>query len=99
MTILAVAGGFAGIQLHEDLYMPWVYGIDLGIYNDATVDYMTINGVCYGVSESSTVEPRQGAFLINEFLLKLESMGVSYMIYKQQEIGLGTKWWKSTWIK
>ena len=62
LCILGISGGFAGAPLANGLYMPWTYGLDLGVFNDATVEFMTKDGVCYGVPMGNAVEPRQGVF-------------------------------------
>ncbi len=68
LCILGISGGFAGAPLANGLYMPWTYGLDKGVFNDATVDFMTKDGVCYGVSWGTAVEPRQGVFFNKKVL-------------------------------
>ena len=67
LCIVTLSGGFAGKALTDGLFMPWTYGLDLGIYNKATTGYMTLNGKCYGVGDSA-VEPRQGVFFNKRIL-------------------------------
>lgn len=62
LCILGIGGGFAGPPLANGLYMPWTYGLDSGVFNEATIDFMTKDGVCYGVSGGAANEPRQVVF-------------------------------------
>ena len=59
LCILGISGGFAGPAVKNELYMPWTYGLDTDQYDKMTVDFMTKDGVCYGVPGGSNVEPRQ----------------------------------------
>ena len=68
LCIVGISSGFAGAPLANGLYMPWTYGLDLGVFNDATVDFMTKDGVCYGVTMGAAVEPRQGVFFNKRIL-------------------------------
>ncbi|MBR6954752.1 MAG: hypothetical protein IKH77_06925 [Clostridia bacterium] len=70
LCILGISSGFAGGPLANNLYMPWTYGLDLGVFNEATVDFMTKDGVCYGVTMGPKVEPRQGVFFNKAVLEK-----------------------------
>ena len=67
LAIIAVAGGFAGKALANDLYMPWTYGLDGDLYLQSVSDFMTKDGVVYGVSAGS-IEPRQGVFFNKKVL-------------------------------
>ena len=68
LCILGISSGFAGAPLANGLYMPWTYGLDQGVFNDATVEFMTKDGVCYGVTMGAAVEPRQGVFFNKRIL-------------------------------
>ena len=88
LCIVAVDGGFAGGPLSNNLFMPWTYGLDSGTYDQATLTFMTKNGVTYGVSESSTVEPRQGVFFNKRIL---EEAGIDWnALYDAQANGTWT---------
>ena len=66
LCIIGIGGGFAGPALSNGLYMPWTYGLEN--FNEATEEFMTINGVCYGVSGTPYVEPRQCVFFNKQVL-------------------------------
>ncbi len=68
LAIIGISGGFAGPAVKNDLYMPWTYGLDKGQFNEATVQFMTKDGVCYGVTMGPAVEPRQGVFFNKRIL-------------------------------
>ena len=88
LCIIGIDGGFAGESLQNNLFMPWTYGLDSGTYDQSTVDFMTSDGVTYGVSESSTVEPRQGVFF-NKRILK--EAGIDWdTLYDAQANGIWT---------
>ena len=59
LAIIGISGGFAGPIVKNGLYMPWTVGLDSGLYDPATVEFMTKDGVCYGVPGGANVEPRQ----------------------------------------
>ena len=88
LRILGMSSGFAGEPLKNNLYMPWTYGLDMGVYDNATVKFMTKDGVCYGVPMSSTVEPRQGVFFNKRVL---EEAGINWNeLYDLQASGQWT---------
>ena len=66
LMIVGIGGGFAGPVLSNNLYMPWTYGLEN--FNGATEDFMTKNGVCYGVSGGKYIEPRQVVFFNKKVL-------------------------------
>ena len=68
LCIVGISSGFAGAPLANGLYMPWTYGLDLGVFTDATVDCRAKDGVCYGVTMGAAVEPRQGVFFNKRIL-------------------------------
>ena len=91
LCVVGISTGFAGAALANNLFMPWTYGLDRGVFNDAAVDFMTRNGVCYGVTWGSAVEPRQGVFFNKRIL---EDANIDWNeLYDLQAAG---KW---TWDK
>jgi ABC-type glycerol-3-phosphate transport system substrate-binding protein len=66
LIILGISSGFVGPALANGLFMPWTYGKEN--FNDATVDFMTVNGVCYGVCGGKYFEPRQCVFFNKDVL-------------------------------
>jgi len=66
LIILGMSGSFVGPALVNHLYMPWTYGLEN--YQKATIDFMTVNGVCYGVCASDVYEPRQCVFFNKQVL-------------------------------
>ena len=68
LCLIGISGGFAGAPLANGLYMPWTYGLDLGVFDPATVEFMTKDGVCYGVPMGNAIEPRQGVFFNKRIL-------------------------------
>lgn len=88
LCIIAVDGGFAGTPLQNDLFMPWTYGLDQGVYSDSVVEYMTKGNTCYGVSDGSYDEPRQGVFFNKRILTEA---GINWNdIYDAQAAGTWT---------
>ena len=75
LAIFGLSCGFAGPAVRNDLYMPWTYALDTGMYNKMTVDFMTRDGVCYGVPGGSNVEPRQVVFFNKKVL---ENAGIKW---------------------
>ena len=69
LAIIGISGGFAGPVVKNGLYAPWTYGLDSGLYDPATVEFMSKDGVCYGVPGGSNVEPRQ-LIMFNTKVLK-----------------------------
>ena len=85
LCIVGVGGGFAGGTLKDGLYMPWTYALDSGAYDKSTVDFMTKDGVTYGVSYGKEVEPRQGVFFNKRVL---EEAGIDWnTLYDLQKAG------------
>ena len=85
LCIVAVENGRAGEAMKEYLFMPWTYGLDQGVYDAATVEFMTKGDVCYGVPETSYVEPRQGVFFNKKVL---EEAGIDWNeLYDAQRDG------------
>ena len=66
LMIVGVSGGFVGPVLANGLFMPWTYGLEN--FNAATEEFMTINGVCYGVCGGKFLEPRQCVFFNKQVL-------------------------------
>ncbi len=66
LMIIGVSGGFVGPALANGLFMPWTYGLEN--FNAATEEFMTINGVCYGVCGGKYLEPRQCVFFNKQVL-------------------------------
>ena len=66
LMIVGVSGGFVGPVLANGLFMPWTYATEN--FNKATVDFMTVNGVCYGVCGGKYFEPRQCVFFNKQVL-------------------------------
>ncbi len=91
LAIIGIGGGHAGPVLKNNLYMPWTYGLDSGLYDPITVKFMTRDGVCYGVPEGSDIEPRQVVFFNKKVL---ENAGIDWEeLYDLQK---NMKW---TWDK
>ena len=85
LCIVGVGGGFAGGTMKDGLYMPWTYALDSDVYDKSTIDFMTKDGVTYGVSYGSGVEPRQGVFFNKRVL---EEAGIDWnTLYDVQKAG------------
>ena len=86
LRIVGVSGGFCGPVLVNGLFMPWTYGLEN--FNEATEKFMTLNGVCYGVSGGKFIEPRQCVFFNKDVL---EAAGIDWNeIYDAQADGTWT---------
>jgi hypothetical protein len=86
LCIVGVSGGFCGPVLSNGLFMPWTYGLEN--FNKATEDFMTLNGVCYGVSGGKYIEPRQCVFFNKDVL---EAANINWEeIYDAQADGTWT---------
>jgi len=86
LRIVGVSGGFCGPVLVNGLFMPWTYGLEN--FNEATEKFMTLNGVCYGVSGGKFIEPRQCVFFNKDVL---EAAGIDWNeIYDAQKDGTWT---------
>lgn len=68
LCLVAVASDFAGTPLANDLYMPWTIDLSAEKWNQADIDFMTKDGVVYGVHAGKT-EPRSCIFF-NKRVLK-----------------------------
>ena len=68
LCIVSLGSGFASQAIADGLFMPWTYGLDQDVFNVETVQFMSRNGVCYGVSWGTEVEPRQGVFFNKRIL-------------------------------
>ena len=75
LAIIGISGGFAGPAVKNGLYMPWTYGLDTDQYDKMTVDFMSKDGVCYGVPGGSNIEPRQVVFFNKKVL---ENAGIEW---------------------
>ena len=73
LCIVGVSGGFCGPVLANGLFMPWTYGLEQ--FNKPTEDFMTLEGVCYGVCGGKYFEPRQGVFFNKQVL---EDAGIDW---------------------
>ena len=89
LRIVGVSGGFCGPVLSNGLFMPWTYGLEN--FNKQTEDFMTLDGVCYGVSGGKYIEPRQCVFVNKDVL---EAAGINW-----EEIDDAQKDGSWTWDK
>lgn len=88
LCIVGIPGGSAGASITDGLFMPWTYGLDMNMFDEATVNFMTKGTTCYGVSQNNKVEPRQGVFFNKRIL---EEAGIDWdELYDAQADGTWT---------
>ncbi|MBO2516969.1 MAG: hypothetical protein CW338_06815 [Clostridiales bacterium] len=87
LCLFCLAPDFVGTPMANGILAPWAVDLDDPTWNAADIDFMTKNGVCYGVA-TGHAEPRQCLYFNKRVL---EEAGIEWnTIYDMQAAGTWT---------